>query len=140
MKKSKIEKRQDGTAADSEMQPKLPTSSPNNAKPTVVRSPNVVSTESVLGKIVRPNLNPYQGWAEANRLRKGVKARFLRFCLDSVALMPLVNKSLLFRALSNSYNRCIEPSRKPVDKKFQSIVHSEKEAVLFGQEKYGTVL
>ncbi len=114
--------------------------SPTCTKPLVVRSPNVANTKSILIKIVRPNLNPYQGWSEANRLRKGVKARFLRFCLDSVALMPLVNRSPLFRALSNSYNRCIEPSQKPVDKKFQSIAHSEKEVVLYGLEMYGTTL
>lgn len=111
----------------------------HNTQSYVVGSQNV-STESILVKIVRPNLNPYQGWSEVNLLRKGAKARFLRFCLDSVALMPLVNRSLLFRALSNSYNRCIEPSQKPIDKKFQSIVHYEKEAVLSEQEKYEIVL
>ena len=32
-----------GTAADSEQKAEVPTSSPNNAKPPVVRSPNVTS-------------------------------------------------------------------------------------------------
>ncbi len=132
-----------GTTADSDKTPKIPTSSHACSNTFVVRSPNVLPTESILDKIVRPNLNPYSGsnhWVQVERLKKGAKARFLRFCLDSVALMPLVNRSLLFRALSNYYNRCIEPSQTQADKKFQSIVHFEKEAVVSEQEKYGTVL
>jgi hypothetical protein len=89
---------------------------------------------SFLWKIVRPNLNDYPFGLEAERLKRGLRARFLRLCLDSVALTPLGRRSLLFRKLLDLYSRSIEPFQKQVDKKFQPIVRSEKEEVLSERE------
>lgn len=108
-----------------------------------LREFNCNKNEKIRVHNLRPNLNPYsnyQNWVEANRLKKGAKARFLRFCLDSVALVPLVNRSLLFRALSNSYNRCIEPFQKPFDKKFQHTEDFQRKVDGFKPKKYETKL
>ncbi len=53
MNKSKIKKRQAGTEANSDKQPKLTTSSHHIAKPRVVRSPNVLSVKSKLENKVK---------------------------------------------------------------------------------------
>jgi len=136
-------KSQAGTAADSSTKDDVNSVSQHNAKPNVVCSPNVVPTESILDKIVRPNLNPYPHsplWKECRRLQKRPLAVFVRFCLDSVSLMPLVRSTFLFRVVSTFYNRLIEPSRKSFDKEFQAIVNSGNEVQQSGQKKYEAIL
>jgi hypothetical protein len=64
-------------------------------------------------------------WIESNRLSKKFLPSVVRLGLDSVFLLPLGNKSLLYRALLSFYNRLIEPSQIPFDKKFPSIDYFE---------------
>ena len=132
-----------GAKADSEQKAEVTTSSPNNGNTHVVRSPNFVSTKSILDKIVRPNLNTYPYsplWLECQRLKRRPLAVFVRFCLDSVSLMPLVRSTFLFRVVSTFYNRLIEPSHKSFGKASRSIVSSGNEAQQSGQKKYGAIL
>lgn len=86
---------------------------------------------------IRPNLNSYSNWFAEYQLKKlkGAKARFLRSCLDSGIVKLLGNKNLLFRALLNSYSHCILPFHAPLEKRFQSIACSQKEAVEVEQAK-----
>jgi hypothetical protein len=66
--KSQARTKDDSEQKDEDMQV-----SQHNTKPNVVCSPNVLSTESILDKIVRPNLNSYPYsplWVECRRLQK----------------------------------------------------------------------
>ena len=91
---------------------------------------------------LRPNLNPYstyQNWLEVNRLMETPKARLLKACLDSVALIPLVNNSFLYHSLLNSYSRYISPSQKSSNYKYGHTHYSETKVDEFEQEKDETI-
>lgn len=135
-------KSQARTKADSEQKVENMLVSQHNAKPNVVCSPNVVSTESILDKIVRPNLNPYPYsplWAECRRLKKRPLAVFVRFCLDSATLMLLGSNNFVCRLLSNFYNHLIEPSHTAFQKKCPATGSLKNMVQPSGQNKYEAI-
>jgi len=72
MNKKPNRKRQAGTAADSDMEPKLPTSCPNIAKRFVVGSQSPVSTETGIDEYAKP----------LNYKSSKVKCRIIPFSSD----------------------------------------------------------
>lgn len=96
-----------------------------------------------LGVISNPNLCPLRHsieWFLSFQLRQLPLARLVCSYLDSVSLVPLVNKSLLYLGVRDFYIRYTSPSPQLIDKMFQHIVGSQKMVDESELKKYDKVL